>query len=85
MGVMDDEVRFAADLYRSSATYYDRYRLPYPEAMTGDLARRAGVTPGGPGSPGAGACWTWPAGPASSPSRCAAGTARCGRWMPNRA
>jgi SAM-dependent methyltransferase len=41
---MDDEVRFAADLYRGSAAYYDRYRLPYPEAMTQDLARRAGVT-----------------------------------------
>jgi SAM-dependent methyltransferase len=40
---MDDEARFAADLYRGSAGYYDRYRLPYPAAMTGDLARRAGV------------------------------------------
>jgi SAM-dependent methyltransferase len=41
---MDDEVRFAADLYRGSAADYDRYRLPYPETMTGDLARRAGVS-----------------------------------------
>jgi SAM-dependent methyltransferase len=41
---MDDEVRFAADLYHGSAGYYDRYRLPYPEAMTGDLVRRAGVS-----------------------------------------
>jgi SAM-dependent methyltransferase len=44
MDLMDDEVRFAADLYRGSAAYYDRYRLPYPETMTGDLARRAGVS-----------------------------------------
>jgi SAM-dependent methyltransferase len=42
-----DEVRFAADLYRGSAGYYDRYRLPYPEAMLTDLVRRAGVSPGG--------------------------------------
>jgi SAM-dependent methyltransferase len=38
-----DEVRFAADLYRGSAGYYDRYRLGYPETMIGDLVRRAGV------------------------------------------
>ena len=44
---MADEVRFAADLYRGSAGYYDRYRLPYPEAMLTDLVRRAGVLPGG--------------------------------------
>jgi len=41
---MDDEVRFAPDLYRGSAGYYDRYRLPYPEAMITDLVRRAGVS-----------------------------------------
>jgi|tagenome__1003787_1003787.scaffolds.fasta_scaffold20962813_2 SAM-dependent methyltransferase len=41
---MDDEARFAADLYRGTAAYYDRYRLPYPETMIEDLARRAGVT-----------------------------------------
>jgi len=41
---MEDEVRFAADLYRGSAGYYDRYRLPYPDAMVGDLARRAHVS-----------------------------------------
>jgi len=39
-----DEVRFAADLYRGSAGYYDRYRLPYPEAMLADLVWRAGVS-----------------------------------------
>jgi ubiquinone/menaquinone biosynthesis C-methylase UbiE len=42
-----DEVRFAADLYRGAAVYYDRYRLPYPEAMLADLVLRAGVSGGG--------------------------------------
>src|SRR5690349_8626147 len=41
--LMDDEVRFAVSLLRGTAEYYDRYRLPYPEAMVGDLARRAQV------------------------------------------
>jgi SAM-dependent methyltransferase len=41
---VDDEVRFAADLYRGTAEYYDRYRLPYPEAMITDLIRRAEVS-----------------------------------------
>jgi SAM-dependent methyltransferase len=43
-----EEVRFAADLYRGSAGYYDRYRLPYPAAMIEDLARRADVSGRGP-------------------------------------
>jgi SAM-dependent methyltransferase len=33
---------FAPDLYRGSAGYYDRYRLPYPQAMITDLAHVAG-------------------------------------------
>ena len=37
-------MRFAADLYRGAAAAYDRYRLPYPAAMTADLVRRAGVS-----------------------------------------
>ena len=41
---MDDVVRFATDLYRGSAGYYDRDRLPYPEAMLTDLIRRAEVS-----------------------------------------
>jgi len=41
---MADEVRFAADLFRGSAGYYDWYRLPYPEAMLNDLVLRAGVS-----------------------------------------
>jgi SAM-dependent methyltransferase len=41
---VDDVVRFAKDLYRGSAGYYDRYRLPYPEAMLTDLILRAEVS-----------------------------------------
>ena len=37
-----EEMRFATDLYRGTAAYYDRYRLPYPEVMLGDLISRAG-------------------------------------------
>jgi SAM-dependent methyltransferase len=44
---VDDEVRFAADLYRGTAVYYDRYRLPYPAAMLADLVLRAGVSGNG--------------------------------------
>ena len=39
-----DEVRFTADLYRGTAGFYDRYRLPYPDAMITDLVRRAQVS-----------------------------------------
>ncbi|HET7017023.1 MAG TPA: class I SAM-dependent methyltransferase [Streptosporangiaceae bacterium] len=41
---MDDKPRFAKDLFRGSAEYYDRYRLPYPAEMIQDLVRRAGVS-----------------------------------------
>jgi SAM-dependent methyltransferase len=44
LSLVDDEVRFAADLYRGTAGYYDRYRLPYPEVMIEDLARTAQVS-----------------------------------------
>ena len=44
LSLVDDEVRFAPDLYRGSAGYYDRYRLAYPEAMITDLVQRAGVS-----------------------------------------
>jgi SAM-dependent methyltransferase len=44
LGFMDNEVRFAADLYRGAAGYYDRYRLPYPQALTGHLLRHAGIS-----------------------------------------
>ncbi|MGW2525386.1 class I SAM-dependent methyltransferase [Streptomyces sp. NPDC001617] len=38
---MASEVRFDPDLYRGTAGYYDRFRLPYPDEMIADLARRA--------------------------------------------
>lgn len=41
---MGNEPRFAADLYQGAARHYDRYRLPYPEAMTGHLTQQAGVS-----------------------------------------
>jgi len=44
MGATDDEVRFAADLYRGTAEDYDRYRLGYPEAMIEALVRSAQVS-----------------------------------------
>jgi ubiquinone/menaquinone biosynthesis C-methylase UbiE len=31
---------FRADLYRGTASYYDRYRLPYPDELIDDLCRR---------------------------------------------
>src|ERR1700740_2823290 len=56
LGVVDDDVRFAPDLYRGTAGYYDRFRLPYPEAMIDDLAHR--VSPSGHGRLLALACGT---------------------------
>jgi len=38
---MAGEIRFEPGLYRGAAGYYDRFRLPYPDAMIADLARRA--------------------------------------------
>ena len=40
LAVMSDEMRFAPDLYRGTAGYYDRYRLSYPLALIADLLRR---------------------------------------------
>jgi SAM-dependent methyltransferase len=34
-------MRFEPDLYRGTAGYYDRFRLPYPDALIADLLRRA--------------------------------------------
>lgn len=44
---MGHDVEFAKNLYHGSAAYYERYRLPYPDAMIADLASR--VTPSGRG------------------------------------
>ncbi len=41
---MDDKLHFAVDLYQGTAEYYDRYRLPYPEAMIEDLIAHTGVS-----------------------------------------
>ena len=41
-GQMADPV-FRQDLYRGTASSYDRFRLPYPEALIADLARRTGA------------------------------------------
>lgn len=37
---MDDNIEFAPGLYQGTAGYYDRYRLPYPDAMIKDLIDR---------------------------------------------
>jgi SAM-dependent methyltransferase len=34
-------VRFDPALYQGTAGYYEQFRLPYPDAMIADLARRA--------------------------------------------
>ncbi|UXY17937.1 class I SAM-dependent methyltransferase [Streptomyces cynarae] len=44
---MTGEVRFEPGLYRGTAAYYDRFRLPYPDAMISDLLRR--TAPSGSG------------------------------------
>jgi SAM-dependent methyltransferase len=36
------ELRFDPLLYRGTAGYYDRFRLPYPDAMIADLVREIG-------------------------------------------
>jgi SAM-dependent methyltransferase len=41
---VEDDVRFAPDLYRGSAAHYDRYRLPYPGVLISDLAGRAALS-----------------------------------------
>jgi ubiquinone/menaquinone biosynthesis C-methylase UbiE len=37
-------LEFRRDLYRGTARYYDRFRLPYPRPLIEDLARRAGAS-----------------------------------------
>ena len=44
LSVMVDKLHFAVDLYHGTAEYYDRYRLPYPEAMIEDLIERTEVS-----------------------------------------
>jgi SAM-dependent methyltransferase len=42
LAVVTDEVRFSPDLYRGTAEYYDRFRLPYPDTLISDLLGRTG-------------------------------------------
>jgi SAM-dependent methyltransferase len=42
MGAVDDP-RFLSDLYRGTASYYDRFRVPYPPGLLADLAHRSGA------------------------------------------
>ncbi|QKZ15943.1 class I SAM-dependent methyltransferase [Streptomyces chartreusis] len=37
---MANEVSFQPDLYQGTASYYDRFRLSYPDSMLTDLSRR---------------------------------------------
>ena len=41
---MSDEVTFSPDLFRGKAQYYDRFRLPYPDALISDLVHRTGAS-----------------------------------------
>jgi SAM-dependent methyltransferase len=43
---MADELEYRADLYRGTAAYYDRFRLPYPTDLLDDLRARAGIAHG---------------------------------------
>ncbi|MDX1934670.1 MAG: class I SAM-dependent methyltransferase [Capsulimonadales bacterium] len=48
MGSADDsEPIFAPDAFAGTATYYARYRVPYPRPLVQDLVRRAGITGNG--------------------------------------
>jgi SAM-dependent methyltransferase len=39
-----EPLQFRTDLYRGTADDYERYRLPYPDAMLDDLVARVGAT-----------------------------------------
>ena len=41
---MDAEPEFRPDLYRGTAEFYDRFRVPYPVALLDDLCRRTNAT-----------------------------------------
>jgi SAM-dependent methyltransferase len=40
---VSEPLHFRTDLYRGTADYYERYRLPYPDAMLDDLVTRIGA------------------------------------------
>jgi SAM-dependent methyltransferase len=37
------DLEFRRDLYRGTARYYERFRVPYPQSMIDDLAERSGA------------------------------------------
>ena len=41
---MDPATRFRTDLYRGTAHFYDRYRVPYPAELVDDLVVRASLS-----------------------------------------
>jgi SAM-dependent methyltransferase len=41
-----DDLGFRRDLFRGTAPYYDRFRVPYPHSLIDDLAQRAEVRDG---------------------------------------
>jgi SAM-dependent methyltransferase len=44
---VSEPLEFRTDLYRGTADYYERYRLPYPAEMLEDLLTRVGATGAG--------------------------------------
>lgn len=44
---MTSDPRFRSDLYRGTADYYDRFRVPYPQGLLDDLIGRTGSDGGG--------------------------------------
>ena len=44
---MNPAPKFASDLYRGTASYYDRYRPPYPDELFDDLRQRLPLRAGG--------------------------------------
>ena len=38
-----DDPAFRSDLFRGTASYYDRFRVPYPQTLLDDLTRRSGA------------------------------------------
>lgn len=44
---MADPVKFSPDLYRGTAADYDRFRVPYPQALINDLVARVHPSSGG--------------------------------------
>ena len=41
---MESRPQFRTDLYKGTASYYDRYRVPYPAPMIQDLVTRAALS-----------------------------------------